>query len=151
MDDERTGGEHTGTAPDDEEPAPLQDLADRIRATESGTGAADGPIGSADATDVFREEGANQLATEAVWKSIESDWPDATDHIISENIEGEHVVAKRWYCERCEHFSEPPEVYCMHEGTTILEFVGTEDVRVRNCPVVAERKALGQFSGTDTA
>ncbi|MFC7140052.1 hypothetical protein ACFQMA_09425 [Halosimplex aquaticum] len=52
-------------------------------------------------------------------------------------------VSKHAYCEGCEHFSPPPDVACAHEGTEILEFVDVESVRVANCPVVAERRELG--------
>lgn len=65
----------------------------------------------------------------------------------AERDAGREVVAvpKHSFCERCEHFSAPPDVACGHEGTDILEFVGTDEVRVSNCPVVAERRLLGEL------
>jgi uncharacterized OB-fold protein len=51
-------------------------------------------------------------------------------------------VSKHSYCERCEHFSTPPGVTCTNEGTEILEFMDMETVRVINCPIVEERRAL---------
>lgn len=51
-------------------------------------------------------------------------------------------VSKHSYCERCEHFSPPPEVECSHEGTEILEFTDMETARVLDCPIVEERRAL---------
>lgn len=48
----------------------------------------------------------------------------------------DRVISKRTYCQQCPHFSAPPEVACGHEGTTILEAVGFDEFRVRNCPMV---------------
>ncbi|EMA66448.1 hypothetical protein C461_10423 [Halorubrum aidingense JCM 13560] len=50
--------------------------------------------------------------------------------------ESERVVDKRAYCQQCPHFSAPPDVACGHEGTTIVEAVGFDEFRVRNCPMV---------------
>jgi len=57
---------------------------------------------------------------------------------------GESIVPKRSYCERCEHFSAPPEVGCTHDGTRIIEMVDRDHFRVENCPVVTEREALAE-------
>lgn len=54
-------------------------------------------------------------------------------------------VSKHRYCERCEYFSEPPDVACSHEGTDIIEFVDTETVRLADCPIVAEREELADL------
>ncbi|EMA65895.1 hypothetical protein C468_05293, partial [Halorubrum kocurii JCM 14978] len=48
----------------------------------------------------------------------------------------ERVVSKRTYCQQCPHFSAPPDVACDHEGTSIVEAVGFDEFRVRNCPMV---------------
>ena len=48
----------------------------------------------------------------------------------------ERVVDKRSYCQRCPHFSAPPETACSHEGTTIVESVDFSRFRVRNCPMI---------------
>lgn len=45
------------------------------------------------------------------------------------------VVSKRRYCQRCEHFSDPPAMACTREGTEIEALVGSDRFRVRNCPV----------------
>ena len=57
-------------------------------------------------------------------------------------------VPKSKYCNRCEYFTDPPEVACAHPGTTIAEVVDSETFRVRNCPVVADR--LGTTDVLDT-
>lgn len=54
----------------------------------------------------------------------------------------ESIVPTQFYCRSCEYFSEPPEVHCNHKGTTIVEFVDLEHVRVRDCPIVARRRSL---------
>lgn len=54
----------------------------------------------------------------------------------------ETIVSTQHYCRSCEYFSEPPEVHCNHEGTTIVEFVDLEHAKVRDCPVVARRRSL---------
>ncbi|GAB7008839.1 hypothetical protein [Halorubrum trueperi] len=48
----------------------------------------------------------------------------------------EHVVDKRSYCQQCPHFTAPPEAACTHEGTAIVEVIGFDEFRVRNCPMV---------------
>jgi hypothetical protein len=53
-------------------------------------------------------------------------------------------VDKHRYCEACKWFSSPPEVHCTHGGTEILEFLDMDTVRVVDCPVVEERKQLGE-------
>lgn len=54
-------------------------------------------------------------------------------------------VSKHRYCERCEYFSDPPDVACSQEGTDIIEFVDSETVRLADCPIVAEREALADL------
>lgn len=54
----------------------------------------------------------------------------------------ETVVPTQYFCRSCEYFSEPPEVHCNHEGTTIVEFVDLEHALVRDCPVVERRRSL---------
>lgn len=54
-------------------------------------------------------------------------------------------MSKHSYCERCEFFSEPPDIDCSNEGTDIIEFVDSETVRVADCPIVAEREELADL------
>ena len=46
-------------------------------------------------------------------------------------------------CHGCPHFSTPPEVACTHEGTDILELVGTDSFRVADCPMVVDEETVG--------
>lgn len=51
------------------------------------------------------------------------------------------VVPKGSYCQKCEHFSAPPQVACDNAGTDILELVDVDHFRVRDCPVVERRRS----------
>lgn len=52
----------------------------------------------------------------------------------------EVIVPKNRYCQGCEYLSRPPEFACGHPGTEIVEVVDGDRLRVRNCPVVRERR-----------
>lgn len=137
---------------DQEVTPPLSELTERIRQKRSSP-ADDDATGSlsearalpGEADSLFQEVEVGEIDSERLWAAIESDWPFQHDSIGEVATDSEHVVPKRWYCERCEFFSDPPRVHCNHEGTSIEEFVDTEHVRVRNCPVVAQRQKLGEY------
>jgi len=101
------------------------------------------------------------LTEEDIWKSLDEDaegwvrlgrrvrrrgFGDEHDRVRSRGRVGagerfadagvERVISKRTYCQQCPHFSAPPAVACGHEGTTIVESVGFDEFRVRNCPMV---------------
>ena len=114
--------------------APLADLADdvnqrRNRPTEELFDRA------------FSEEPFDDLEEDSVWSSI--DEGETSDFgAVGEVVEaGErtYVVSKRNFCERCHHFSGPPDVHCTHGGTEIREFVDMDHVRLHACPIVEER------------
>lgn len=138
--DPRTGDEVDGSG--DRSP-PLADLADRVRSkaeAEADSSALDDVPGL---DGVFQEASYVEPQAGDPWESMDAG--SASGEVVESTGEpGEHTVPKRAYCERCEHFSEPPEVSCTHPGTTIVEFPDIDHVRVRNCPVVAERQALGE-------
>lgn len=46
-------------------------------------------------------------------------------------------------CHGCPYFAAPPEVACTHEGTDILELVGTDRFRVADCPMVVDEETVG--------
>ena len=48
------------------------------------------------------------------------------------------MVNKRTYCQRCPHFAAPPDTACTHEEATIVEALGFDEFRVRDCPMVTE-------------
>jgi hypothetical protein len=105
-----------------------------------------------DLDDAFEQMDVGGPAVEDVWESLDADVeadafdPDAFDP--DAGVGGatsapsgsgtEHVVSKRTYCQQCPHFTRPPEATCTHEGTTIVEAVGFDEFRVRNCPMISE-------------
>ncbi|OYR53066.1 hypothetical protein DJ73_08830, partial [Halorubrum sp. Ea1] len=102
-----------------------------------------GPADSgADLDDAFERMDVAGPAEEDVWESLDADAEDGDAFgdaaFVSGGGETEHVVSKRAYCQQCPHFTSPPEVACAHEGTSILEAVGFDEFRVRNCPMVSE-------------
>lgn len=138
-----------GGPEDDGEPsAPLGDLADRIRSRRSGETERAGEPQPADESfegleEFFEAEPYEEVASDELWDALENE-PDPTAGVEVGESPNEHIVRKRQYCEDCEYFSEPPEVHCTHAGTTIVEYVDLDHVRVRNCPIVAQRQALGE-------
>ncbi len=91
--------------------------------------------------DLFVSENVGDLDSDLVWEELETGGIS-----IDRDLETvEHVVETSTYCERCEYFSEPPEVACGHEGTDIVDMVDVEQFTVRNCPKVAEDIAVGEF------
>ena len=92
--------------------------------------------------DAFERMDVAGPAEEDVWEFLDAD-AEGTDAFgdaafVSGRGDTEHVVSKRTYCQQCPHFASPPEVACAHEGTSILEAVGFDEFRVRNCPMVSE-------------
>ncbi|MEF8783546.1 MAG: hypothetical protein V5A39_10605 [Haloarculaceae archaeon] len=79
---------------------------------------------------------------DAVWEQLSK----TEDRGSVADVEGKIYaeISKHSFCERCQYFSEPPEVSCSHEGTEILKFLDMDTLRVVNCPVVAERRDLEQ-------
>ena len=88
----------------------------------------------------FEAVSVGAIDPERVWEDLTSaesrgSVSDKTGRIYAE-------VSKHAYCERCEFFSDPPAVECLNDGTDIAEFLDMETVRVVDCPVVVERRAL---------
>lgn len=78
---------------------------------------------------------------DAVWEAIMEDELDGSQTLDAAQVEdpasAETVVRKEQFCKRCEHFSAPPECVCTYPESEIVEIVGVDRFRVRNCPVVA--------------
>lgn len=112
--------------------------------------------------DPFESMGGGDVGEEDVWEALDegasigadaTEFGDAVDgrevgHVGGPDSEvagptqgpggtgDERVVDKRSYCQRCPHFTAPPETACTHEGTEIVESVDFSRFRVRNCPMV---------------
>lgn len=107
-----------------------------------------------DLAELFSEVAVEDVDAQAVWSELDAsgspgtgdgaasddhfEVPDA-DAVLREGAD-EAVVSKASYCQRCEYFSSPPDVGCSHPGTEIVELVDVKHFRVRNCPVVAQRR-----------
>lgn len=119
-----------------DEPEPLADVAEHVRRRRDEDATPDDP---------FVAEAFEPLEDGDLWEALDTEaGPD--ERIETGEAEDEHVVPKRSYCERCKYLSEPPSVSCTHPGTTIVEFADNDHVRVRNCPVVADRRSLGDVN-----
>ncbi|OYR58469.1 hypothetical protein [Halorubrum halodurans] len=94
--------------------------------------------------DPFERMEVDEVDVDGVWDALEEDAVDGglgVDATFTEPDPHEpidHVVDKRTYCHRCPHFSEPPETACTYEGASILEVIGFEEFRVRDCPMVTD-------------
>ncbi|MFA9517638.1 hypothetical protein ACERIT_10540 [Halopenitus sp. H-Gu1] len=92
------------------------------------------------------------VVTDDVWESLDAEGSSfeigGEAKLVDEDERyEEHLVAKRQYCHRCPHFSAPPTVECNHEETTIVEVIGVDEFRVRNCPMVTDGEP--EFDRTD--
>ncbi|WP_435074393.1 hypothetical protein [Halorubrum sp. HHNYT27] len=88
--------------------------------------------------DAFEQMDVGGPAAEDVWELLDADAGVGGATSVSNAGDTEHVVSKRTYCQQCPHFTRPPEFACTHEGTTIVEAVGFDQFRVRNCPMISE-------------
>ena len=148
---ESDAAETAADAETDSDDAPLGDLAQEVRARrEARESDADGSDLPDD--DLFESVEVDQVDDEAVWESFVEGETGPEDRVgLGADAEqavdpDEHVVPKRDFCQRCPHFTAPPETACSHEGTTIVEVVDPDSFRVRNCPVVEDEDAV---SGLD--
>ena len=145
-----------GEAPSGADPEPGAPADDPF--AELDADAADAPTDG----DPFESMGSGDVGEEDVWAALDegtSVGADATE--FDDAAEGgavgdagasgsgpagatpgaaatgdERVVDKRSYCQRCPHFSAPPETACTHEGTEIVESVDFSRFRVRDCPMI---------------
>ncbi|MBX0295051.1 hypothetical protein [Haloarcula nitratireducens] len=88
---------------------------------------------------VFEAVDVGSVDADEVWASLAEDGDGRETAGVTRYAD----VSKHRYCERCEHFSGPPEVGCTREDTEIVEFLDMETVRLLDCPVVAEQRRLG--------
>lgn len=128
---EASGAEPGTPGVPDDDPADLVDEGERT--------AGDSPFDAAE--ELFEEMEIDEIDRDTIWDRLtdarsEGSVADRIDNVVTE-------VSKHKFCEQCEHFSEPPDVACNHDGTQILEFVDMDTVRVRDCPVVEERSEIG--------
>lgn len=88
--------------------------------------------------DPFERMEVDEPFGDDVWDALDEEF-EVGGKATTVDAEGtEHVVEKREYCQRCPHFSLPPETACTHEDGTIVEVIDTAEFRVRGCPMVSE-------------
>jgi hypothetical protein len=91
------------------------------------------------AESAFEWMDVDDLDPDAVWEDLSA---AAQDSVTEQDGSVDAEVSKHRFCEQCEFFSDPPDATCTHDGTQIVEFLDMETVRVLDCPVVEERRAL---------
>ncbi|AGB16605.1 hypothetical protein Halru_2011 [Halovivax ruber XH-70] len=111
------------------ETSPMGDLADELSPGSDG----------AEVQALFDEMDVATLDGERVWAQLEAADDPPTGEIHEREIRD---IDKRRYCHQCVHFADPPAVRCEHEGTSILELVDVQTVKVANCPVVLEEESI---------
>jgi hypothetical protein len=99
-----------------------------------------------DVDEVFEPAGSEPVVDgEAVWEALVEDRDDSGLVAFAETVEDEsaavHVIPSS-VCHGCPHFGDPPELHCVHEGTTIRRVVDMDHFEVVACPVVEQRSDL---------
>ncbi|WP_226006802.1 hypothetical protein [Natrinema salinisoli] len=116
--------------------APLGELAATVEETDGSDGS---QSSTPDFDDLFDRQETTEIDGDRLWERLEGDelgeQPRSAEREIRE-------VEKRSYCQDCEHFSEPPNVACGHEGADILSIPTVTTFRVADCPFVLEDEAL---------
>lgn len=116
---------------------PLGDLAERARRGRDGSPDDDETMAAFETVEV------DGVDVDQLWAELEhGDIDDTVDEPRSNTERDVEVVAKRDYCQRCQHFSAPPEVRCTHERGEILEMVDTEQFKVADCPILRGEEEL---------
>lgn len=140
--------DNSGSEPDSEKGEKPAENVDADPFDELGDDTGDGP------EDPFVEMDVEEIDEEDVWDEITAEETSAEAEAMEEAAfaeesaagaaavaeENETIVEKSSYCQQCEFFSEPPDVACTNQGTEIIELVDTNRFRVRNCPVVRQRR-----------
>ncbi|MCG1003913.1 MULTISPECIES: hypothetical protein [Halobacterium] len=140
--------------PEDREP--LADLREDIERSREADAETDD-----DFEDLFTDVDVGSVDEDEVWKDLSesADEPvaDAAGVAASVDVDGmeevdrDVTVVQKRLCQGCQHFSDPPETACRHDGTTIEAEVDTDHFRVVDCPVVAAREETeaSDFSGDE--
>jgi len=95
------------------------------------------PFGRANS--VFERVDVGSVDDDEVWAAITGDGDDGP---VVPDGDRYAEVSKHAFCEQCEFFSAPPDAHCTHETAEIDEYLDMEHVRLRDCPIVAQRNEL---------
>ena len=133
-DDRERNTEETDTSVQTETPPIADETTDPFEALSE----MEGELSDEQVDELFEPVEHSALDDETVWESILADEDEEGTHPSAE-LDADVVVSKERYCKRCEFFSDPPDVACTNSGTEIVELVGVDRFRVKNCPVVSRR------------
>ncbi len=153
MSDEREHGDEEHE-PEQEPLADLREDVERSREAETDDEFealfTDVDVGSVDEEAVWEQLSAS--ADESVAEAAGVTESAGVESGAGEEVERDVRVVEKRLCQGCEHFADPPETACTHEGTTIEAEVDTDHFRVVNCPVVAAREEseASDFSGDES-
>jgi hypothetical protein len=149
--DEIGPGSTASTPPDerDDGDAPLSDLRREVDERRSGSGTSGGRSED-EFEELFAEMEVGDVDADDVWEQFSEDEDPMFETAFVEE-DREVTVVEKSLCHGCEHFADPPETGCTHDGTDIDAEVDTGHFRVLDCPVVAERKEMeaSDFSADD--
>ncbi|WP_440989031.1 hypothetical protein [Haloarchaeobius baliensis] len=128
-------------APGDESPpelegetaGPLGEMADEFERRRAERDA------EPDDDDLFESVDVGDVDSEALWEQVSTDEPTAEPEPDAPEV---RVVSKSKYCQRCEYFTDPPEVGCTHDGTTIRSEASMDEFEVVDCPKILEDERL---------
>jgi hypothetical protein len=131
---------HEVTGPDGESPpalegetaGPLGEMADEFeRRREERDAEPD--------DDLFESVDVGDVDSEALWEQVSTDEPTAEPEADAPDV---RVISKSKYCQRCEYFTDPPEVRCTNDGTTIKSEASMDEFEVVDCPKILEDERL---------
>ncbi|WP_256296909.1 hypothetical protein [Haloarchaeobius salinus] len=89
--------------------------------------------------DLFESVDVGDVDSEALWEQVSTEGPTAEPEPDAPEV---RTVSKSKYCQRCEFFTDPPEVGCTHEGTTIRSEASMDEFEVVDCPKILEDERL---------
>lgn len=137
MSDEESDETPPDRPAEDEEEAPMADLARRVGERSEPPEEEQGE---------FEAVETAEIDTEDVWADLEagtSDEPITTGERVEAAEEGDVRIIPKRTCHTCPYFGEPPELHCNHEGTEIREVASPEEFEVVDCPMVVDEDDLG--------
>ncbi|MFD1647521.1 hypothetical protein [Haloarchaeobius litoreus] len=93
----------------------------------------------AEPDDLFESVDVGDVDSDALWEQVSTEEPTAEPEPDAPEV---RTISKSKYCQRCEFFTDPPEVGCTHEGTTIRSEASMDEFEVVDCPKILEDERL---------
>lgn len=89
--------------------------------------------------DLFESVDVGDVDSEALWEQVSTDDPSVETEPDAPEV---RTISKSKYCQRCEFFTDPPDVGCTHDGTTIRSEATMDEFEVVDCPKILEDERL---------